>query len=67
MTRRKKWEEWKRRQVEGSPPSERKWVREMLDGVPMPTPEKEIRIREIHDIVERVFGKPPKRRKRRGQ
>ncbi len=63
--RKKEWEEWKRREIAAAPPGQRERMRNLLDGIPPPTPEMEERIREIKREVERVFGTGPKRRKKR--
>lgn len=61
--RRKKWEDWKRREVEACPPKDRKAHRKLLDSVPMPTPKQEKCMEKIRKMVEKVFGKGKSRRK----
>lgn len=66
--RRKKWEEWKCREVEACPPKGRKELRKLLDSVPMPTEEQRREMRRIRLMIEGVFGdRKKKRRKKRGK
>lgn len=53
--RRKKWEEWKRKEIEACPSKMRKAHRKLLDSVPMPTPEQEKRMEQIRRMVKDVF------------
>lgn len=58
-----RWERWKREQIAAAAPEQRKHVREMLDGVPAPTPEDDRRMERIEKLVNKVFGGKKKRRR----
>jgi len=62
--RRRKWEEWKREELEACPPRERKAYKKILDSIPMPTAEDDRRVEEARKVVESVFGKPETSSKR---
>lgn len=66
--RKRKWEEWKRKEIADCPPRDRKRWRKFLDSIPMPTLEEERKnkrnIQEAREAVEKVFGKDCKRRSR---
>ncbi len=65
--RRKRWEEWKRRDVEACPPKDRAGYRRLLDSVPMPTPEERMRMERVGRMVGKVFGDGADGGKRHGR
>ena len=62
--RTREWERRKRQLIKNADVDDRKWLREILDEMPPPTPETVKRIDEIRKAVEAVFGKEPRRGKK---
>lgn len=64
--RRRKWEEWKRRQVDAAPRRERAALRKFLADVPPPTAAAMRELGKLRKLVEEVFGGAAVRPRRRG-
>ena len=67
----RRWEEWKRGQVEAAPRRGRAALRRLLADVPPPTAAQERAMKELRKLVEEVFGgsgaRPAKGKKRKGR